>query len=78
MPVVMLRLLHKESKEEHLDSDALVAENYTAIGNFSGYPSMTMPTGFVNGLPIGINMTAKPFEEQTLFNIGKAIKEITD
>lgn len=69
--------LAQESKEEHLDSDALVAENYMAIGNFSGYPSMTMPTGFVNGLPIGINMTAKPFEEQTLFNIGKEIEEIT-
>ena len=69
--------LAEESKEEHLDNDALVAENYMAIGNFSGYPSMTMPTGFVNGMPIGINMTAKPFEEQTLFNIGKAIEEIT-
>lgn len=69
--------LAEESKEEHLDQDALVAENFMAIGNFSGYPSMTMPTGFVGGLPIGINMTAKPFEEQTLFNIGKAIEEIT-
>lgn len=38
---------------------------------------MSMPTGFVNGLPIGINMTAKAFDEQTLFNIGKAIEEIT-
>lgn len=69
--------LAEESKEEHLDQDALVAENFMAIGNFSGYPSMTMPTGFVGGLPIGINMTAKPFEEQNLFNIGKAIEEIT-
>ena len=69
--------LSEESREEHLDNDALVAENYMAIGNFSGYPSMTMPTGFVKGLPIGINMTAKAFDEQTLFNIGKAIEEIT-
>lgn len=69
--------LSEESSEEHLDNDALVAENYMAIGNFSGYPSMSMPTGFVNGLPIGINMTAKAFDEQTLFNIGKAIEEIT-
>ena len=29
------------------------------------------------GMPIGINMTAKAFDEQTLFNIGLAIEEET-
>lgn len=69
--------LSEESKDEHLSAEAMVAENHMIMGNFSGYPSMTMPTGFVDDMPIGINMTAKPFEEQTLFNIGKAIEEET-
>lgn len=69
--------LAENSQEEHLSKDAVVAENFMVLGNFSGYPSMTMPCGFVDGLPIGINLTAKPFEESTLFSIGKAIEEIT-
>lgn len=69
--------LPEDSVDEKLSATYLVAENHMIIGNFSGYPSMTMPSGFIDGLPIGINMTAKPFDEQTLFNIGKAIEEET-
>lgn len=69
--------LANESKDSHLGADNNVAENHMVLGNFSGYPSMTMPTGFSEGMPIGINMTAKAFDEQTLFNIGLAIEEET-
>lgn len=69
--------LPEDSIDEKLSSTYLVAENHMILGNFSGYPSMSVPSGFLDGLPIGINMTAKPFEEQTLFNIGKAIEEET-
>lgn len=69
--------LPQDSIDEKLSSTYLVAENHMIIGNFSGYPSMSVPSGFLDGLPIGINMTAKPFDEQTLFNIGKAIEEET-
>lgn len=64
-----------EACEEKLSKTYLVAENHMVLGNFSGYPSMTMPSGFVQNMPIGINMTAKPFCEQTLFNIGLALEE---
>lgn len=67
----------KFNEKVQAGNDDIVTENYMVLGNFSGYPSMTVPTGFVEGMPIGINMTAKPFEEQTLFNIGLAIEEET-
>lgn len=66
-----------ESKDSHLGADNNVAENHMVLGNFSGYPSITVPTGFSKGMPIGINMSAKAFDEQTLFNIGLAIEEET-
>lgn len=69
--------LSEESKDASLDKNSLVTENHMIIGNFSGYPSITVPTGFVDGMPIAINMTAKAFDEQTLFNIGAAIEEET-
>lgn len=67
----------EDSVDETLSSTYLIAENHMIMGNFSGYPSMSVPSGFVEGMPVGINMIAKPFEEQTLFNIGKAIEEET-
>ena len=47
------------------------------IGNFTGYPSMTLPMGLIDGCPIGVNITCRPFDEQTMFNIGAGIEEIT-
>lgn len=67
----------QDSVDEALSDTYLIAENHMIMGNFTGYPCMTMPCGFVNGLPIGIHMMAKPFCEQELFNIGLAIEEET-
>lgn len=64
-----------ETCEEQLSDTYLVAENHMILGNLSGYPSLTLPTGFVDGLPIGVNVSAKAFEEQTVLNIAKAIEE---
>ena len=47
------------------------------IGNFTGYPICTVPMGMLNGLPIGLNMTAKAWDEQSLFDFAAAMEEIT-
>lgn len=65
------------SEDEHLSKDITVAENHMVMGNFSGNPSMTLPCGFVEGMPIAVNISAKAFDEQTMFNIAKAIEEET-
>ena len=67
----------EDACEEKLSKTYLVAENHMVLGNFSGYPSMSVPTGFLEHMPIGINMTAHPFDEQSLFDIGAAIEEET-
>lgn len=67
----------EDSVGEKMSDTYLVAENHMALGNMSGYPSITVPSGFVEGMPIGVNLTAKAFEEQTCLNIAKAIEEIT-
>lgn len=69
--------LSEGSEDEHLSNTGMVADNHMILGNFSGYPSITIPTGFSQGMPIGINMSAKPFQEDVLFQIGKAIEEET-
>ena len=69
--------LSEEGRDESLGKESMVTENHMILGNFTGYPSMTIPCGFVKGMPIGVNMMTKAFDEQTLFNIGTAIEDIT-
>ena len=66
-----------DSSADELSANYLIVENYMAMGNFSGYPSMTVYMGSDHGLPLGLNMTCRPFEETTMFDFGKAIEEIT-
>ena len=52
-------------------------EEHMQLANFSGYPSMTMPLGKEKGLPFGMNITCRPFEEQTMFDIAGGLEELT-
>ena len=66
-------LLESISKKE--ERSPLVIENHLAIGNFGGYPSITIPSGFVNKMPIAINITGKAFEDSKVLNIAYKIEE---
>ena len=57
--------------------EQVIADHHMTIANFSGLPSMSMPMGFVDGLPIGVCLTCNLFKEDTMFNIAKAIEDIT-
>lgn len=62
---------------DELSDESLIAENHMVIANFGGLPSMTIPMGYIDGLPIGVNLTANPFKEQVMFDIALAIEEGT-
>jgi aspartyl-tRNA(Asn)/glutamyl-tRNA(Gln) amidotransferase subunit A len=69
-------LIENHGRDE-LTDEYLIAENYMSIANFSGYPSMSLPMGFKDGLPLGINITCNAWDEMGMFNLAKAIEEIT-
>jgi aspartyl-tRNA(Asn)/glutamyl-tRNA(Gln) amidotransferase subunit A len=51
----------------------------TSIFNLTGVPSVTMPAGFDhNGLPIGIQVAARPFNEAVVLQIAHAFQRVTD
>ena len=60
-------LINKSS--ENINEDFMIADNWLAIGNFGGYPSITLPIGLENDMPFGANLMCKPFDEVNLFNI---------
>ncbi len=42
-------------------------------------PALNIPCGFdSDGLPIGMQIIGRPFEEATLFRVGAAFQEATD
>jgi aspartyl-tRNA(Asn)/glutamyl-tRNA(Gln) amidotransferase subunit A len=50
---------------------------YTTSTNLAGLPGMSVPAGFTkNGLPIGIQLTAKHFEEDKIFKLATTIEGI--
>lgn len=63
-----------DEKAEVLSEEA-VLENHLAIANFGGYPSITIPNGFVNNLPIGINITGKVMDDANVLNIAYALEK---
>ena len=64
-------------KSENLDklSDRyLLLENHMAIGNFGGFPSITIPCGFVKNMPIGLSITGPIFKDGEVLNIAYALE----
>ncbi|OGW79112.1 MAG: aspartyl/glutamyl-tRNA amidotransferase subunit A [Omnitrophica bacterium RIFCSPLOWO2_12_FULL_44_17] len=50
-----------------------LSDIYTIAANLAGVPAMSVPCGFsLTGLPIGLQLTAKPFEEGTIFRVASA------
>ena len=46
------------------------------VDNFSGYPSMTIPMGYDGDLPLGLNISAKAFDEKTMFAYGEKMEAL--
>lgn len=40
----------------------------------AGYPSLTVPAGMVDGLPVGIQFVGRRLEEDTLLRIGLRVE----
>ena len=62
---------------DRFSDEYLIADNYLCFGNFAGLPSLTLPMGFINNMPIGINITGRAFEEQMVLNCSLAVEDIT-
>lgn len=67
-----------DSSSEKLSDRYLILENHLVIANFGGFPSITIPYGFIDGMPIGVNITGKVKEDDIVLNIANKIEEITN
>jgi amidase len=49
----------------------------SSLAAVAGYPNITVPAGYVQGLPAGISFFGKPFTEPTLIKIAYAFEQAT-
>jgi aspartyl-tRNA(Asn)/glutamyl-tRNA(Gln) amidotransferase subunit A len=64
------------SKEESVFA---VSARFCAPFNMAGLPAISIPCGFApNGLPIGLQIVGKPFEEEVVLKLASAFESNTD
>ncbi|MDJ0879164.1 MAG: Asp-tRNA(Asn)/Glu-tRNA(Gln) amidotransferase subunit GatA [Halieaceae bacterium] len=51
---------------------------YTLSVNLAGLPGMSVPAGFVDGLPVGLQLIGPHFDEARLLNIAHRYQQVTD
>ena len=57
---------------------AFMISRNTSPGNFTGLPAITVPCGFTGaGLPIGLHLMGRPFDEVTLFRVASAYEAVS-
>ncbi len=55
-----------------------LSDVFTIPVNIAGLPAITIPAGFADGLPIGMQIIGKPFSEETILKIAYAYQQATD
>ena len=52
---------------------------YTRPFNLNGFPAITVPCGFSgDGLPIGLQLAGRPFDEETVLRAAHAYEQATE
>ena len=62
---------------DRLSDEYLIADNHLVLGNFAGLPSITLPLGIKDGLPFGVNVMARAFDEVNMFKVAYEIESYT-
>jgi aspartyl-tRNA(Asn)/glutamyl-tRNA(Gln) amidotransferase subunit A len=55
-----------------------LSDIYTVAINLAGLPAISLPAGFINGLPLGMQITGNYFAESRLLNLAHQFQQMTD
>ncbi len=69
---------HLDGSLDILDDNTSALEEHLQIGNFGGFPSITIPNGFVSNLPVGVNITGNCYDDANVLNIAYALESAMD
>ncbi|MEG4315833.1 MULTISPECIES: Asp-tRNA(Asn)/Glu-tRNA(Gln) amidotransferase subunit GatA [Pseudomonas] len=57
---------------------AYLEDIYTITANLAGIPGLSMPAGFIDGLPVGVQLLAPYFQEARLLNVAHQYQQVAD
>ena len=55
-----------------------LSDIFTIPANLSGIPAVSIPCGFTNGLPVGLQILGKPFKEEEILQAAYAYEQSTE
>ena len=73
-PTVAFRIGEKISNP----LDMYLSDVFVVAANLAGIPALSVPCGFSNGLPIGMQIMGRHLAEETLLRIGHLYQRVTD
>ena len=73
-------LLLEEVEKIFVHYDAFVSPTRSAsltVTNLTGHPALTLKAGFVNGLPVGLMITGRLYDEATILELARLYERRT-
>jgi aspartyl-tRNA(Asn)/glutamyl-tRNA(Gln) amidotransferase subunit A len=55
-----------------------LSDVFTITANLVGVPALVVPCGFSDGMPVGVQIIARHFDEATMLRVGDAYQQVTD
>ena len=62
---------------DHILGDRLQGGSSAGLAAIAGYPDITIPMGFVSGLPVGISFFGRRWSEPTLLRVAYGYEQTT-
>jgi aspartyl-tRNA(Asn)/glutamyl-tRNA(Gln) amidotransferase subunit A len=59
-------------------AQARLLTRFTALFNLTGLPALSLPCGFVEGLPVGLQIVARPWAEAQVLRAAYAYEQATE
>jgi len=85
LPTLPIPAILREQANQEISIDGIMENATTALlrlnmpFNLAGLPAISFPCGFTtNGLPIGLQVAGRSFEESTVLRIAHAYQQLTD
>jgi aspartyl-tRNA(Asn)/glutamyl-tRNA(Gln) amidotransferase subunit A len=65
---------------KHLNSpvNMYLGDCFTVASNLAGLPALSIPVGFADGMPVGLQLVSSYFKESTLLTFGHMFQKATD
>ncbi len=70
--------LVSEVSETLKRTETEVLDNLLQIGNFGGFPSITIPSGIINGMPVGINITCNNYLDELTLGLASSLESLIE